>query len=96
MSALPDTFAEDYNDYITPEWTNHWPRSPRKEVKWAEKIVEIGGKEEIHSSNPIDGFKYSGGDKEALLLELYEVEAILKKSWTIETLRQVRRSHQRV
>lgn len=91
FSALPDTFAEDYYDYITLEVPTPLAEvTARKEVKWVKQIVEIGVKKKYISSNPIDGFKCSGGDKEVLPLELYEVEAILKKSLTIERLAQVR------
>lgn len=91
FSTLPATFAEDYYDYITLEVDKPLAEvTARKEVKWIKQIVEIGVKKKYISSNPIDGFKCSGGDKEVLPLELYEVEAILKKSLTIERLAQVR------
>jgi site-specific recombinase XerD len=91
FSALPDTFAEDYYDYITLEVPKPLAEiTARKEVKWVKQIIEIGVKKKYISSNPINGFKCSGGDKEVLPLELYEVEAILKKSLTIDRLAQVR------
>lgn len=91
FSALTDTFAEDFYDYLTL----HAPKplaevTARKEVKWVRQIVKIGVRKKYISSNPMEGFKCSGGDIEVIPLELFEVEAIYRKEITVQRIAEVR------
>lgn len=91
FSSLPDTFAEDFYDYLTL----HVPKplaevTARKEVKWVRQIVRIGVKKKFITSNPMDGFKCSGGDVEVIPLEFWQVEKIQQKRFSVERIAEVR------
>lgn len=91
FSSLPDTFAEDFYDYLTL----HVPKplaevTARKEVKWVRQIVKIGVKKKFIVTNPMDGFKCSGGDVEVIPLEFWQVEKIQQKHFSVERIAEVR------
>jgi hypothetical protein len=91
FSSLPDTFAEDFYDYLTL----HVPKplaevTARKEIKWVRQIVRIGVKKKFITSNPMDGFKCSGGDVEVIPLEFWQVERIQQKRFSVERIAEVR------
>lgn len=91
FSSLPDTFAEDFYDYLTL----HVPKplaevTARKEVKWVRQIVKIGVKKKFIATNPMDGFKCSGGDVEVIPLEFWQVEKIQQKHLSVERIAEVR------
>jgi hypothetical protein len=62
----------------------------QKLVKWTRQIVKTGVKRKVIASNPLEGFVCSGGNKEVLPLEIFEVEAIHKKQIDIDRIGEVR------
>jgi hypothetical protein len=67
FSSLPDTFAEDLYDYLTLHVAKPLAEvTARKEIKWVRQIVKIGVRKKYISSNPMEGFKCSGGDVEVI------------------------------
>lgn len=91
FSLLPDTFAEDFYDYLTLHVSKPLAEvTARKEVKWVRQIVRIGVKKKFIASNPMDGFKCSGGDVEVIPLEFWQVEKIQQKRFSVERIAEVR------
>ncbi len=91
FAEIRSSFAEDFYDYLTLEAEKPLAEvTARKEVKWTRQIVEMGVTREEIGRNPMSGFKCSGGDKEVLPLELYEVEAIYSKKITVPRIAEVR------
>ena len=62
----------------------------KKQVKWTSQIVKIGVKKKVIASNPLVGFICSGGNKEVQPLELFEVEAIYQKEFSVDRIAEVR------
>lgn len=91
FSSLPDTVAEDFYDYLTLHVSKPLAEvTARKEVKWVRQIVKIGVKKKFIASNPMDGFKCSGGDVEVIPLEFWQVEKIQQKHFSVERIAEVR------
>lgn len=62
----------------------------RKEVKWVRQIVKIGVKKKYIPSNPMEGFKCSGGDVEVIPLEFWQVGKIQQKLFRVDRIAEVR------
>lgn len=91
FSELPDTFAEDFYDYLTLYVKKPLAEvTAPKQLKWIRQIVKIGVRKKLIVSNPMDGFKCSGGDVEVIPLEFWQVEKILHKPFTVERIAEVR------
>lgn len=74
FSELPDTFAEAFYDYLTLYVKKPLAEvTARKQLKWIRQIVKIGVRKKLIVSNPMDGFKCSGGDVEVIPLEFWQV-----------------------
>ncbi|WP_291036688.1 phage integrase SAM-like domain-containing protein [Dyadobacter sp. 50-39] len=91
MAEIDHCFAEEFFDYLTLHLDMPLSEvTAKKLVKWTRQIVKTGVKKKWISSNPMEGFVCSGGSKEVLPLELYEVEAIHNKQIDIDRIGEVR------
>ncbi|WP_090157674.1 site-specific integrase [Dyadobacter soli] len=91
FSSLGDTFADDLYDYLTLHVAKPLAEvTARKEVKWVRQIVKIGVKKKYIPSNPMEGFKCSGGDVEVIPLEFWQVEKIQQKQFSVDRISEVR------
>ncbi|WP_342086443.1 site-specific integrase [Dyadobacter sp. OTU695] len=91
MAEIDQCFAEEFYDYLTLHLDEPLSEvTAKKLVKWTRQIVKTGVKKKVIPSNPLEGFVCSGGNKEVLPLELFEVEAIHKKQIDIDRISEVR------
>lgn len=91
LTAIEHTFAEAFYDYLTLRASQPLSEiTAKKHVKKIRHIIKIGVTRKVISSNPLDAFNCSGGDKDVMPLELTEVEAIYHKALSIKRIAQVR------
>jgi site-specific recombinase XerD len=91
MTEIDQCFAEEFYDYLTLHLDEPLSEvTAKKLVKWTRQIVKIGVKKKVITANPLEGFVCSGGNKEVMPLELFEVEAIHKKQIDIDRIGEVR------
>jgi site-specific recombinase XerD len=91
LAAIEHTFAEAFYDYLTLHISQPLSEiTAKKHVKKIRQIIKIGVSRKVISSNPLEAFNCSGGDKDVMPLELTEVEAIYHKALSIKRIAQVR------
>lgn len=90
IKEVGDLFAEQMLNYLTIDVEELAENTAKKHIKWTRQIVGNCLKKKLIKSNPMEGFKCSGGDKEVEPLEYHEVLTIFQKPLGIERLEQIR------
>ncbi|MBN9293614.1 MAG: site-specific integrase [Flavobacteriia bacterium] len=87
INQTPDFFMKNIHKKKT---TNLSEVTAKKRIKDIKQLINIGVDKGLISQNPAKKFSTTGGEKEVLPLELYDIQKIFTKTITIERLDEVR------